>query len=142
MSQGLPFAGLLVWQGWQVKGLVLGLLLATSITASVFVTTIVRVDWEKESRAAVERANRYKMEAEAQHDNDQQRRDEVDDEVTLTAIGAGKGGKDWYMGQEEQKEQKSNEAGATTAPLSPVREYHSVAVDEEKKEPPRPLEHI
>ena len=141
MSQGLPLAGVLVWQNWQVKGLVLGLLVATCITASVFSTTIARVDWEKESRIAVERATKDRQRADAEQEDEQQQK--KDDDGAEQADGgsgsAGKAGKEWYL---EQKEDGRKDTDMAAAPVSPVRDYHSVAIEEEKKEPPRPLEHI
>ena len=151
LCQGLPLAGVLVWQNWQVKGLVLGLLVATSITASVFITTIARVDWDKESRAAVERATKDRQDADSQYSDDvpqplpQQQQQQQQQENHAGQSGqrdsAGKVGKEWYM---EEKEQKSYETEMAPAAVSAVHEHHSVLIeDEEKKESPsRPLEHI
>jgi hypothetical protein len=140
--QGLPLAGVLVWQGWQVKGLILGLLVATCITASVFSTTIARVDWEKESRAAVERATKARQEADSVHDDEPQQQEQITVERSMHDGSAGKVGKEWYLDHDERKEQKSNETELTHAAVSPVQDYHSLAIVEENKESPRPLEHI
>lgn len=131
-----------MWQGWQVKGLVLGLLVATSITASVFTITIARVDWEKESRIAVERATKARQDADTLHSDEPQLQLQQDDERAARGDSAGKMGKEWYMEEKEQKANETEMAAAAAAPVSPVRDYHSVAIHEEKKEPPRPLEHI
>ena len=126
-----------------MKGLVLGLLLATTITASVFSTTIARVDWEKESRAAVERVNKQKQAADRADDDAPELQQRLGQGVGPTPHGmrddgADKSSKDWYA---EEKEQKSNETELAQA-TAPVRDYHTLAIEEEKKEPPRPLEHI
>ena len=128
-------AGVLVWQGWEVKGLVLGLLVATSITASVFSVTIARVDWEKESCAAVARVNASNMAAERFAASQKQLQlSDGEDSVQLdqSPIRAK------VTFQDEQKDMKGD--AMELAPTA-VRDYHSMAIEEETKEG-RPLEHI
>ena len=124
-----------MWQGWEVKGLVLGLMLATSITASVFVTTIVRVDWEKESRAAVARVSASHMAAERFSASQKQLQlDAEEDSVQLDQSPI----RSKVTFQDEQKDMKGD---AMELAPSAVRDYHSMAIEEETKEG-RPIEHI
>ena len=134
---------MLWWQNWQVKGLVLGLLVATTITASVFVTTIVRVDWEKESHKAVERTMREKMAQDALSDeqvDEPQQQQQISQPLQFGGAksAAGKTGKEFYESKEESKSGGETELAQTT--VAPVQDYHTLAIDDEMKEQPsRPL---
>ena len=136
---GLPIAAVLVWQSWEVKGLELGLMVAVFITAAVFVFTILRVDWVKESREAVRRVTEERMSL---------------DNKPLIAEGSALPRSDKPVAvSDAPKRSASDEPDKEKADADSARsneprnegQYTAVAIrDEEKKEPAeaRPVQHV
>ena len=103
-----------------MKGLVFGLMSAVLFTAAVFIFTILRVDWEEESKKAVERVTAERMEMdEKEGEEDGERKEE------------GRVGEKRVRWEEE--EQKLAVNGGGEAEMAGHPNYLSVAINEEEK---------